>query len=309
MLGKTATLLTFLTFSGLAQHPDYFPLQVGNQWIYRSSPPFRSTWIVEVTGQRSIAGRDYFEVRGFPGVTLLRKNDAGALVFYDVGGAREKNWVAFSTPVGEVFATEIDQCNRSAVIRSQAARLRGPLGEFDNGLEVVYHISGCADAGLTQEVFLPYVGLIERRQTTIAGEQAFSLIYARLGGYTVFSEKELAFGVTLDSAAYRRGDTISARLTLRNTQPEILSLTFPSGQDYELVIQNESGREVYRWSDGRAFTQAIRMITIQGERNWVILAPIGPGGADLTAGNYTATASLAVSGVKFAATAPFTVKE
>jgi len=279
-------------------------LQVGNQWIYRSSPPFRSTWVVEVTGQRSIGGSEYFEVSGFPGVRLVRKNDAGTLVIYDVGEQREKNWVAFQAPVGESFATEVDQCNRTAVIRTHSARLRGPLGEFENGLEVGYHISGCADAGLTREVFLPYVGLVERRQMSIAGEQVYSLIYARLGGYTVFSEKELGFGVTLDSATYRRGDTLTARLTLRNTQAEPLRLTFPSGQDFDLVIHDRGGAEVYRWSEGRAFTLAIRMVEIRDERNWVILTPVG-----LPPGNYNATASLAVSGVKFEAAAPFAVRE
>jgi hypothetical protein len=312
MLGRTLTFFTIFTilpFSVPAQAADYFPLQPGNQWIYRSSQPFRSTWIVEVTGQRIVAGHEYFEVRGLSGVTLLRKNDAGTLVFYDLGEQREKNWVAFGAPVGEAFPTEVDPCNRSAVIRSHAAKLRGPLGEFDNGLEVAYPISGCADAGLTREVFLPFVGLVERRQSNIAGEQVFSLIYARLGGYTVFSEKEHSFGVTLDSSSYQRGDTITARLTLRNTQPEPLQLTFPSGQDYDLVIRDASGAVVYRWSDGRAFVQIFRMIPVQGERLWLILVPIGAGGPALRPGNYTLTANLAVNEIKLEASVPIVVRE
>ncbi|MBI3678856.1 MAG: hypothetical protein HY235_00370 [Acidobacteria bacterium] len=301
----------FCALAAFAQQPDYFPLQVRNQWIYRSGGAFgvADPLVVEVTGARAIAGNEYFTISGFPGGAILaRKNDTDTLVFYDQRTEGEKPWIAFGAATGDSFRSQVHPCNTSGVIQTRDGKLRSPIGEFSNALEARYVVSNCADAGITSEAFLPEVGLAQRRYSTIAGERIYELIYARVSGFTVFSEKEISFGLTLDAAVYPPAGAITARLTLRNTQDQPLRLMFPSGQDYDLVIRNQMGEEVHRWSRGRAFPLVFRTWDFSGERNWVVLDALGGRGSALAPGNYTATASLAVSGAVYEASVGFAVR-
>ncbi|MEF8812725.1 MAG: BsuPI-related putative proteinase inhibitor [Halovenus sp.] len=81
--------------------------------------------------------------------------------------------------------------------------------------------------------------------------------------------------------------TFTFRVTNVGTEPA--ELTFRSGQDGDVAVRQD-GEEVWRWSDGRMFTQAIRTTTLavgetyETEYEWTEPAP----------GDYTAVASLAV---------------
>ncbi|MCZ2146979.1 MAG: hypothetical protein LC126_04315 [Bryobacterales bacterium] len=123
-----------LSSPGFAQDADYFPLQVGNQWVYKVTGPAGSNpFTVEVAGTETIGGNEYFSVIGFPGhALLLRKNDEGTLVFYDREENREKTWVAFGAAAGQAFRTEVDPCNAAAVIWTRQGELKSPFGEFSN---------------------------------------------------------------------------------------------------------------------------------------------------------------------------------
>jgi hypothetical protein len=81
---------------------------------------------------------------------------------------------------------------------------------------------------------------------------------------------------------------------------------FPSGQSYDFVLLNEKGDPVYRWSEGKAFTMAIRSEQFTGERNYVeILEP----SKALPPGKYTAEAWLTTSGQRaFTASVPVIVQ-
>lgn len=295
-----------LFFAAFAFSQDYFPLQVGNQWIYQVNGSLRLDPVVmEIAGTVSIDNVTYFTLRGLTSEMLVRKNDEGTLVIYDTAEKREKTWVPFGAATGEAFQTEVDPCNRTGVIRSRNAVIKLPVGEFNNGLEVGYQTFQCADAGLVTETFLPDVGLVQRRITTIAGERSYDLVYARVNDSTVVTGPELGFGVSLDKTTYGPGQRVLVRITIRNTKNTPLELTFPSGQDFDVVIRNEKGEEVYRWSQGRVFTQAIRQVRIEGERNWSVAIDLDQRFFDLVAGNYTLTANLAVIGPKFESTIGF----
>jgi len=261
-------LLLFLLASPALAQADYFPLQPGNQWIYRSSSGDYLS--LEIIGTENADRQTYSVLRGLPGGDLrLRLTEAGDLVFFDTGSRSEKMWVAFSKAVGESYETAIDPCARQATITSKRAGYKGPVGEFSNGLRVGY-AGFCSDAGFAHEIFLPYVGLLQRATTTFAGPRDLDLIYARLGGVTVISDREVFFGLTLDKAVYAPGEPLRVRLTLRHSQAEPLRLTFASGQTYEIVVKRESGEVLFRWSDGKAFTLALRELVIPaGEKNWI----------------------------------------
>lgn len=55
-------------------------------------------------------------------------------------------------------------------------------------------------------------------------------------------------------------------ITLTNHSNEIKKLEFPTSQKYEIIITDENNQEVYRYSEGKMFTQALEYAIIkQGE--------------------------------------------
>jgi hypothetical protein len=299
-------LLCFLLPAIALAQTDYFPLQIGNQWFYRSSGFGGSSVVsIEVTGRRTVGAQPYFVLKDFQSRELLvRETSDGVLMISDASG--EGVWVPFAAPDGGSFSSAVDACSTQGRVVSHAAHYEGPVGIFDDALEVRYS-GGCADAGFTRELFLPWVGLVRREETTIGGPRVYDLIYAELGGVTFVSESQVSFILTLDKSTYvenlqppvdprRAVAQMTARLTLRNTQQPPLQLTFPTGQDFDLVLRNERGDEVYRWSRGRVFTQVFRNVAVSGEKNWVIVVPLADaGGNPLPVGQYTAEASLATT--------------
>ena len=303
-------LILALWFPAAVFAQDYFPLQTGNQWIYRvsggpSGVRVPTTFITEITSTRTLEGKEYFQLEGLPsGTLLLRRNEAGTLVFFSERDRAEHNWVAFEATTGEAFRTEIDPCNTTAVIQSKNAELHGAIGDFREGaLRVGYGPIQCADAGLIAETFLPYVGLAQRRMSNIAGEVVWDLIYTRLGRFTSFSESDRSFQVSLNGVRFAPDEPITVRMALHGATATPWELTFPSGQDFDIVIRNSNGEEVYRWSEGRFFTQAVRTLRITGERNFV--AAIRP---NLAAGTYSLMAVLAVLGPKIETTLPLEIR-
>lgn len=82
---------------------------------------------------------------------------------------------------------------------------------------------------------------------------------------------------------------VSFALHVTNQASKSLELTFPDGQTHDIVVIDGVGREVWRWSQGRLFTQALqnRVIahseTVSYEGEW---SPRD------THGTFTAVASL-----------------
>lgn len=297
-------LLLVLLPSLPAAQPDYFPLQTGNQWTYRPTR-FGQPFTVEVTGTAEAAGQSYFVVEGFPGGTVwMRMSDEGTLYAYNPGSKVESVWAAFGAAEGQRYATGIGPCNSIARIRAKSTKLEIPIGQFDTALTIEYPPSGCADAGLTGESYLPHIGLVQREETSFAGPVVYDLVYARLNdGLTFVAAPEQSFTVSLDGATYAGGATATARLTLRHTLPEAASLTFPSGQRYDVVVRNAKGDIVYQWSRGKAFTQIFAVVTLSGEKSWVVAFPVP---AD--PGKYTVEAWLSSDPVRFRGQAGIEVK-
>ncbi|SEU03664.1 Intracellular proteinase inhibitor [Salinibacillus kushneri] len=66
--------------------------------------------------------------------------------------------------------------------------------------------------------------------------------------------KKLNYEVTSD----KRKSQITFHMKLTNPTEEQITLSFPSGQQYEILVKDEETEEVvYRYSEGRMFTQAI----------------------------------------------------
>jgi intracellular proteinase inhibitor BsuPI len=74
-----------------------------------------------------------------------------------------------------------------------------------------------------------------------------------------------------------------------NGESKRLELTFPSGQTHEIVVLDSAGKEVWRWSEGRMFTQALQSKVLEANETVTYDASWKPASGP---GKYVAVASL-----------------
>jgi hypothetical protein len=84
-------------------------------------------------------------------------------------------------------------------------------------------------------------------------------------------------------------DGIEFAFHVTNNAPRKLELLFPSGQTHDFAVVDSLGREVWRWSEGRMFTQAVtnRLIGPSVSVTWKAAWR-----AEVPPGQYVAIASL-----------------
>ena len=92
------------------------------------------------------------------------------------------------------------------------------------------------------------------------------------------SQSELSTDLMLDRDIYGWSDTLTARLSTRNStgdpgSPGILS--FSSGQMYDLEIRDGSGDVVYLWSRGKVFPQIVSDLEVGDQKEYVLNVPLG----------------------------------
>ena len=73
--------------------------------------------------------------------------------------------------------------------------------------------------------------------------------------------------VTTFDVTRPKDDAEKLRFTLnvRNNTSKMLELRFPDGQTHDFVVKDFAGKEVWRWSEGRMFTSAMRSETLKGK--------------------------------------------
>jgi hypothetical protein len=322
MRGRRISIVSFaLAWLMPAAHPDYFPLHVGNQWVYRAGGT-RTDGILtlEITRTGQFAGRTYWLLHGLPqGDFWLRMDEEGNLWAYSPERNQEELWYAFQKPEGEEYRTAVPGSLSRAVVASRQSAYKGPIGEVNNALEIRY--PGVFQAGMERELFLPYIGMVHRKQN-VGGPATvtYDLIYSRTGGVTVLSAPELGFSLTLDRAIYyanlmppidpeRAVPTMTARLTLRNTTGTPVELVWPSGQRYDFQIRNEKGEVLWRWSEGRAFILLFGVEPFTGERNYTEVIRLGDAsGKPFPQGKYLMEGWLATQPRAYFASTPFEIR-
>jgi hypothetical protein len=63
------------------------------------------------------------------------------------------------------------------------------------------------------------------------------------------------------------GDTVLLALRVTNPYQAPVQVTFPSGQTYDFAVR-AGGRELWRWSADRGFTQAVQTRTLEPGGTW-----------------------------------------
>ena len=97
----------------------------------------------------------------------------------------------------------------------------------------------------------------------------------------------------LSATLYVRNNESPMRLALHvvNTSKKRLELTFPSGQTHDFAILDSAGREVWRWGNGRMFTQSLRNKLLGAGETLELEESVGS--LTLAPGRYTVRGSLA----------------
>lgn len=101
--------------------------------------------------------------------------------------------------------------------------------------------------------------------------------------------------------------TVRFALHIVNVSKKQVELTFPSGQTYDFMILDSLGREMWRWGNGRMFTQVLRNKPLAGgetldlEEKW--------SSSTLPPGRYTARAMLTSQNYPLVQQMEFTVTE
>jgi len=58
---------------------------------------------------------------------------------------------------------------------------------------------------------------------------------------------------------------VELTLDIRNNTPRMIEFRFADGQTHDFAVQDASGKEVWRWSAGRMFTQALQNKLVKGK--------------------------------------------
>ncbi len=99
-------------------------------------------------------------------------------------------------------------------------------------------------------------------------------------------------------------DDVRFAFHVANDGAKKLELLFADGRTHDVVVLDSIGREVWRWSDGRLFTQAVQSKVLRAsdrlafEEAW----------DDARPGTYTAVATLASSNFPVEQRVAFTVR-
>src|ERR687883_51818 len=106
MLGTKIFILSSIAVALTAATPDYFPLQVGNSWLYKGGQS------IEVTGTETINEQTYYTVTIFGRSVLVRSSADGVLVTYNRETATEEPWLMFTQPEKQTYRSAFHNCNK-----------------------------------------------------------------------------------------------------------------------------------------------------------------------------------------------------
>ena len=107
-------------------------------------------------------------------------------------------------------------------------------------------------------------------------------------------QPDLSTDIELDRDVYPASSDaqLHARLMIRNESADPVTLTFPTGQIYDLEIHDGDGNVVYHWAQGKVFPRMATNVEIQFEKGYSITAPL----THLQPGRYVVQAWLTLEG-------------
>jgi hypothetical protein len=256
--------------------PDFLPLQVGNKWTYlhkdsryRSSDRIK----IEIVSTTIIQWKSYYVFNNLPFIPGL--DPLGTLfIRYDetnrryVRLTREGEIPLF--PVGSSANSKFDQS-----VDDQDKPVPGRLSYLT--------CVSCSSTGV-EIIFDKGVGISAVEGTYSWGTDSYSLKSAVVNGKNIgeppeeekIQKKKNRAGPVISRAdpelfleVDKREHGASLILTVKNPAENMLSLNFETSQNYDfLVREKETGRILWRWSQGNYFSKVGRNLALLPGQQW-----------------------------------------
>ncbi|MGH8104483.1 MAG: BsuPI-related putative proteinase inhibitor [bacterium] len=96
--------------------------------------------------------------------------------------------------------------------------------------------------------------------------------------------------LTLHKLIYKPGEPIRMEVGASNFGGQPITLHFISGQRYDFIIKDQSGKAVYQWSADKMFTMALGSVKLEGVRKSLTYRETFKG--KLAPGRYTLTGKI-----------------
>ena len=189
-----SSLLGCTTTAQTIQDSSFFPLAIGNKWIYQNGNHTYSDTVTVVDTQQ-VSGKLYYAVQQHSSYRYLWfRNDSNKVymvdtvavrldpsnvreyLLYDFSAALEDNWtVTFSSNVG------IIDCDYGGKItlKSKNDTMITPTGTFTHCYSFS-HNSPCMDAGIYKEFFASGIGRVAYFEVTFHGMEILVLSYSNI---------------------------------------------------------------------------------------------------------------------------------
>jgi hypothetical protein len=287
MMMKAIVLSAMLTAGACAADlSHYLPLESGNEWNLRDAKT-GAGMSIRVGTMAMIAGNVYYRLTGYATQPLwVRFADEG-LIYRDEERDADAPLTLFKPVAGAWFHAPFRVCEQEGAASERPVGYTGPAGAFSSALQIRYRVFDCADAGVEEEIFQPSVGLLRRVEQSIAGPRQYDLVSARVGRLQVQTDKGGAFRVSV-----RPGNNpdVAFLATLLLTVDDELRVRKPVVQDYDVALKDESGRTIWRWSEGKVFPAALEERVLLGRITYNVEIPSKPNGQTLLPGKYVVEA-------------------
>jgi hypothetical protein len=288
---------------------DFFPLQEGNTWTYRE-PATGQTFSVRVGRPVTVGGRLYYDLIGYTDTDLQVRIEEtfGALAYWDGFRNQEFLLTSFEQFEGGHWLAPFRPCPlQDGQGQLKLGNHDGPVGSIVGVLEIQYRAIGCADVGPLQEQYADHLGMLRRIVSTITGPRTFDLIAARVGNITINAAPSASFSVSLGATTGAGPVLATFRLHVNSKLP--LTLSFSSGQEYDLALKDSAGATLWKWSASQTFLQALHQRIVADEWSATVEVPWPTTAAGvLQPGDYTVEAVVTnANPVPFAATVPVTI--
>ena len=104
--------------------------------------------------------------------------------------------------------------------------------------------------------------MLRRTQNSFAGPRTFDLVSARVGNLSIDAAPVSRFSLSVTPPLGASPASAAFRLQVQSSP---LTLSFPSGQEFEFVLKDGAGNLLWTWSSNKTFLQSLHQRTVADE--------------------------------------------
>lgn len=275
---------------------EYLPWQRGDSALFVDS--FNNAITVEIDKQND-TWQHYTNFAGLGPLWVSTNPEDEEVYVWSEKKRRIQLLVDFNKGKGAFTDIDIEPCNIGEVqIASTSEEITIPAGTFSNAIRLDFQQS-CADGGVISAWFVKSAGFVKWSSSNISGVVTSEMVKGSIGKTifpqgllvnAIFPEHITAIDMEPPVDKNRPPHTVNVNLTVTNNTGRDLVYKFSSGQSFEIMLINQEGEIVSRWSRGMAFTEALRLLTLRNGEAWNFGGSIElstDDGKDVSGGNYT----------------------